>query len=88
MQEAFIIFYAEVSVQVQANPNDHSLAKCAGASGWPRHTGPEGHPAFGQEFLLPMGMDLCLCFQTDFLVCEAASVPRKLHVAVAEIPRV
>lgn len=88
MQEVFILFYAEVGVQVQADPNDGDLAECAGAGGWPCHTSSEGHPAFGQESLLPTGMDLRLCFQTDFLVCKTASVPRKLHVAVAEIPRV
>lgn len=74
-------------VQVQVDPNDRGLAECVGASGWPCYTSSEGHP-FGQESLLLMGTDLHLCFQTDFLVCKTVSVPRKLHVAAAEIPRV
>lgn len=75
-------------MRVQADPNDGGLAKCAVASRWSCHTSSEGHPAFGQESLLSMKTDLQPCSQTDFLVCKTASVTRKLHVAVAGIPRV
>jgi len=49
MQEALIIFYVEVGVQVQADPNDSGLAEGIGASGWPCHSSSEGHPALGSN---------------------------------------
>lgn len=83
------LMYSSLVMQKSVQKYRQTQVTMAWLSVWgPCHTSWEDHTAFGQESSLPMGTDLCLCFQIYFLVCKTVSVPRKLHMAVAEIPRV